>query len=72
MAVPSGVKEDCLSTVVELMPEMDSNLSEDSIYRAHWTGPKTVSENGTVRQQMIVRFKTFSDPAKFNHSRKKT
>ena len=72
MAVPSGVKEDCLSKVVELMSEMDSNLSEDSIDRAHRIGPKIVSENGTVRQQMIVRFKTFSDRTKFYRSRKKT
>ena len=71
MAVPSGVKEDCLSKVVELMSEMDSNLSEDSIDRAHRIGPKIVSENGTVRQQMIVRFKTFSDRTKFYRSRKK-
>ena len=49
MAVPSGAKEDCLSKVVELMSEMDSNLSEDSIDRAHRIGPKIVSENGTVR-----------------------
>ena len=33
MPVPSGVKEDCLSKVVELMSEMDSSLSEDSIDR---------------------------------------
>ena len=64
MAVRSGVKEDCLSKVVELMSKMDSNLSEDSIDRAHRMGPKIVSENGTVRQQMIVRFKTFSDRTK--------
>ena len=71
MAVPSGVKEDCLSKIVELMSEMDSNLSEDSIDRAHRIGPKIVSENGTVRQQMIVRFKTFSDHTKFYRSGKK-
>ena len=72
MAVPSGAKEDCLSKVVELMSEMDSNLSEDSTDRAHRIGPKIVSANRTVRQQMIVRFKTFSDHTKFYHSRKKT
>ena len=58
MAVPSGVKEDCLSKVVELMSEMDSNLSEDSIDRAHRIGPQIGSEKGAVRQKMIVRFKT--------------
>ena len=72
MAVPSGVKEDCLSKVVELKSEIDSNLSEDSTNRAHRIGHKIVSENGTVRQQMIVRFKTFSDSTKFYRSRKKT
>ena len=46
MAVPSGVKGDCLSKVVELMSEMDSNLSEDSIDRAHRIGPKIVSKTG--------------------------
>ena len=40
MVVLSGVKEDCLSKVVELMSEMDSNLSEDSTDRAHRIGPK--------------------------------
>ena len=71
MAVPSGVKEDCLSKVVELMSEKDSNLSEDSIDRAHRIGPNIVSENGTVHQQMIIRFKTFSDRTKFYRSRNK-
>ena len=72
MAVTSGVKRNCLSKVVELMSEMDSNLSDDSTERAHRIGPKIVSENGTVRQQMIVRFKTFSDRTKFYRCRKKT
>ena len=52
------------------MSEMDSDLSEDSIDRAHRMGPKIVSENGTVGQQMI-RFKTFSDRTKFYRSRRK-
>ena len=51
---------------------MDSNLSEDSMDRAHRIGPKIVSENDTVRQRMIVRFKIFSDRTKFYRSRKKT
>ena len=36
MAVTSGVKEDYLSRVVELMSGMDSNLSEDSTDRVGW------------------------------------
>ena len=40
MAVRSGVKEDCSSNVVELISEVDSNLSEDSTDRAHRIGPK--------------------------------
>ena len=50
----------------------NSNLSEDSVDRAHRIGHKIVSENGTVRQQMIVKFKNFSDRTKFYRSRKKT
>ena len=69
MAVPNVVKEDYLSKVVELVSEMDSNLSEDSINRAHRIGPKIISENGTVQQQTIVRFKTFSDRREFYCSR---
>ena len=58
IAIPNGVREGCLRKVVELMSEMDSNLSEDSIARAHRIGPKIVSKNGIVQQKMIIRFKT--------------
>ena len=66
-----GTKEDCLGKVNELLNEADCGVSLDSVDRAHRIGKISKDDKGLPRQQMIVRFKTFSQRTKFYRARKK-
>lgn len=68
---PGGIKKDCLGKVDELLKEADCGMSLDSIKRAHRIGKISIDDNGLPRQQMMVRFKTFTERSKFYRYRKK-
>ena len=54
-----GDKEDCAKKIGEIMNEINFGLDANDIDRAHRIGQRKTSEDGSQRQQIIARFKSF-------------
>ena len=52
-------RENCQNKMKQVMNDMDCGLNLVDIDRAHRIGPKKTGADGTVKQQLIVKFKLF-------------
>ena len=66
-----GDKEDCAKKIGEIMNEMNCGLDANDIDRAHRIGQRKTSEDGSQRQQIIARFKSFRGRTPVYRNRKK-
>lgn len=62
--------EDCLTKVKEIFEEIDVQIPDAVIDRAHRIGPKKI-DKGTLKQQVIVRFTTWRHRTAVYRARKK-
>ena len=66
-----GNKEDCVKKVADIMENMDCGVGKEAIDRAHRIGRVTTDKHGKQSQQVIARFKSFSERTAVYRSRKK-
>ena len=67
----NGHKEDCAKKIGEIMNQMNYGLDVNDIDRAHRIGQRKTSEDGSQRQQIIARFKSFRGRTLVYRNRKK-
>ena len=66
-----GNKEDCVEKVADIMENTDCGVGREAIDRAHRIGRVTKDKHGKPSQQVIARFKSFSERTAVYRSRKK-
>lgn len=66
---PKEIGENCLEKVKEVFKELNADVPDLAIDRAHRIG-KTKTENGKSSRQMIVRFTTWRHRTRVYHARK--
>ncbi len=62
-------KEDCVEIIINILNETKCGVGKASIDRAHRIGP-TKTKDGITTQQIIVRFKSFTERTKVYRCRK--
>ncbi len=71
IALPKdGKKEDCVKKVADNMEKMDCGVGKEAIDRAHRIGKVTEDKHGKQSQQVIARFKSFSERTAVYRGRK--
>ena len=64
-------RENCENKMKQIMNDMDCGLNADDIDLVHRIGPKKTGADGTVRQQIIGKFKSFRQRSLFYRNRAK-
>ena len=63
--------EECTKKVMDVFAELEVDISEDGIDRAHRAGKKTTDDDGTEGQAMIVKLNSWKDRVAVYRARKK-
>ena len=72
--LPENGKEspqECTKKVIDVFAELEVNISEDDIDRAHRVGKKTTDDDGIEGQAMIVKLYSWKDRVSVYRARKK-
>ena len=72
--LPQNEKEsslECVEKVMDVFEELELNIPEDGIDRAHRVGKKTRVDDGSMQQSMIVKLHSWKNRVAVYHARKK-